>query len=150
MKPTRQPTTDTTTDPMNPAALLRGAVLYLQSHGWTQGQFFDLSIEWDGPFVPACASGAIMTAAHGYCPPFGWISIDADPTPEADAAIRAMRVLAAWLDLEFTPNSAYCASAIDVIGDWNDYDGRTLDEVIETLTDAADDWDGAHPTGGAR
>ena len=64
-------------------------------------------------------------------------------------AIRAMRVFAAFLDLEYTGN-AYDTSAIDVIGDWNDHDGRTLDEVIETLTDAADDWARAHPAGGAR
>jgi hypothetical protein len=155
MKPTQTPTTDLVSDPMRPSALLRGAGIYLDQHGWTKGQFFEQLFDAEGPFLPACASGAIMTAAHGYCPAFGWISLDAEPTPEADAAITAMRVFAAHLDPEYAActiekNCAYCPSAIDVIGDWNDYDGRTIGEVIETLMDAADDSDRAHPTGGAR
>ena len=27
---------------------------------------------------------------------------------------------------------------------------RTIDEVVQALNDAADDWDRLHPTGGAR
>lgn len=143
------------TDPaMSPAVLLRGAAIYLGTHGWTQHQFFDLLADSDGPFLPACASGAIMTAAHGHCPASGiaangMATIDAGDDQASDAAIRAMRVLAAWLDDDYA-SSAYDTSAIDVIGDWNDHDGRTRDEVIETLTDAANDWDRAHSTGGAR
>jgi hypothetical protein len=141
---------------MNPAALLRGAATYLRAHGWTKGQFFELLADTDQAFVPACASGAIITAAHGYCPHFGLLSLDADPTEEAAAAIAAMRVYANYL-LDYCeteildPQSiALAPSAIDVIGDWNDEKGRTFDEVIETLTDAAHDWEAAHPTGGVR
>lgn len=152
MKPTHQPVADTTTDPaMNPAALLRGAALYLKLHGWTKGQFFEVFDKTTQPFLPACASGAIMTAAHGHCPLYGALprSADEEPTPEALAALTAMRVFAAHLDPE---HDLYPLgpSAIDVIGDWNDDQDRTLDEVVEALTDAADDWDTAHPTGGAR
>jgi hypothetical protein len=134
---------------MSPADLLRGAAVYLQRYGWTQGEFFDLLADTDGPFPAACTSGAITTAAHGRCIATGICTLDGDQDPETIAAIRAMRVLAGWLDLEYTGN-AYDTSAIDVIGDWNDHDGRTLDEVVECLADAADDWDRTHPTGGAR
>ena len=75
---------------------------------------------------------------------------DEESLPETIAAIRAMRVFAAWIDLEYTPANGYGTSAIDVIGDWNDYSGRTLDEVLDALTDAADNWDGIHCPGGAR
>ncbi|AEV87182.1 hypothetical protein ACWT_6168 [Actinoplanes sp. SE50] len=149
MKPTHQPANTPVTDPtMTPAALLRAAALYLQQHGWTQHQFYDLVAITDGQFPPACASGAIMTAATGRCLASGVCTLDGDP--DTIAAIRALRVFAAWLDLEYTPTGFYETSAIDVVGDWNDYEGRTRDEVIETLTDAADDWDRLHHTGGAR
>jgi hypothetical protein len=149
MKPTHQPTASTASDdPMRPSALLRGAAVYLCTHGWTQHQFYDLVADTDGPFPPACASGAIMTCATGRCLATGIYTLDGDEDPETLAAIRALRVLAAYLEPDYT-GDLYETSAIDVIGDWNDHDGRTLDEVIETLTDAATDWDTTH-AGGAR
>lgn len=136
----------TDTDPMRPSALLRGAATYLKAYGWTKGQFFELLADTDQPFVPACASGAIVTAACGSN--LSSFFNDADD-PQITAAISAMRVLAAWLDVD-CDSTPYVTSAIDVIGDWNDDKGRTLDEVLEALTEAADDWETAHPTGGAR
>ncbi|WP_436523396.1 DUF6197 family protein [Actinoplanes sp. HUAS TT8] len=152
MKATRQPTTTPDDDPaMTPAALLRGAALYLGTHGWTQHEFYDLVDDTTGPFPPACASGAIMAAAHGRCfgNNIGALDVHREDT-DTIAAIRAMRVFAAYLDLEYIPNNNYDTSAIDVIGDWNDYDGRTIDEVIEGLIDAATEWDRLRTTGGAR
>jgi hypothetical protein len=149
MKATHQPTITPASDPMRPSTLLRGAAIYLGTHGWTQHQFYDLLADTDAPFPPACASGAIMTAITGSCIAEGMCTLDADENPDTVDVIRAMRVFAAFLDVEYTGN-AYDTSAIDVIGDWNDYDGRTLDEVVECLTDAADDYDRAHTTGGAR
>jgi hypothetical protein len=137
-------------DPMRPSALLRGAGRYLDAHGWTQHQFYDLVADTDGPFPPACASGAIMTAATGQCLASGMCTLDGEDNPEATAAMRALRVFAAWLDVEYSPDGCYDTSAIDVIGDWNDYDGRTRTEVIETLTDAANNWEAIHHPGGAR
>jgi hypothetical protein len=99
--------------------------------------------------MPACASGAIITAASGRCLPNGLLTDD-DQHPDAVVAMRAMRVFADWIDGGYVPVDGFPASSIDVIGDWNDHDGRTLTEVIEALTDAADDWQAAHPTGGAR
>jgi hypothetical protein len=132
---------------MTPADLLRGAARYLNQYGWVQGDFFDLLNEAN--FPPACSLGAINIAAHGrpiLC------SDDTADDELTDNAIRAMRVLAAHLypEYETVDNFAYKVSAIDIVSGWNDEDGRTLAEVIETLTDAADDWDRAHPTGGAR
>ena len=150
MKATHNPPALDTEPDITPANLLRGAALYLTLHGWTQHQFFDMLAATDGPFLPACASGAIATAAHGRCfaNGIGTVDIHREDT-NTIAAVRAMRVLAAYLDPEYTGN-AYDTSAIDVIGDWNDADGRTLDEVTQALNDAADDWDRTHHTGGAR
>jgi hypothetical protein len=149
MKATHQPPTLDHDPGMTPADLLRGAAAYLRRYGWTQGEFYDLLADTDGPFPPACTSGAIITAAYGRCLATGICTLDGDEDPETVAAIAAMRVFAAYLDLEYTGNG-YDTSAIDVIGDWNDHDGRTLDEVIDTLMDAANDWETAHHTGGAR
>ena len=151
MKATHEPPTTTADLGMTPAELLRGAALYLRTHGWTTHQFYDLVADTDGPFPPACASGAIMTAATGTCLASGICTLDSDADTEIlTAAWRALRVFAAWIDLEYSPGGYYETSAIDVIGDWNDHQGRTPDEVIETLTDAADNWDGIHLTGSAR
>ena len=99
-------------------------------------------------FARSAPSWAINVCAHGR--PI----LCADDTAEdanTDAAIRAMRVFAAYLDPEYTEyNFRERGSAIDIVSDWNDYDGRTVGEVIDALIDAAADWDRAHPAGGAR
>jgi hypothetical protein len=146
MKATHQPTITLTSDPMRPSALLRGAALYLDRHGWIKGDFFDLLT--DANFPPACSLGAINICAHGN--PTLSASSDADDVL-SDHAIRAMRVLAAYLDDGYHLDGGLNGpSAIDVVSGWNDEPGRTLAEVIETLNDAADDWEAAQPTGGAR
>jgi hypothetical protein len=147
MKATHHPLTSDLGTGMTPAELLRGAALYLTRHGWLQGDFFDLLAE--AAFPPACSLGAINICAHGR-PILG--SDDTAEDAHTDAAIRAIRMFAASLDPEYaaTAGTPYGTSAIDVVSDWNDHDGRTLDDVITALTDAADDWDRTHPTGGAR
>jgi hypothetical protein len=152
MKATHQPPTIDHDTAVTPADLLRGAAVYLQRHGWTKGQFFELLADNDGPFLPACASGAIMTAAHGQCVPNGIIRYDETTDPNAAAAAHAMRIFANWLDNDYLPDSIEVlpVSYLDVIGDWNDDKGRTLDEVLQALNDAADNWDRAHPTGEVR
>ena len=149
MKATHRPPTLDHDTGITPADLLRGAALYLTRHGWTQGQFFDLLADTDGPFPPACSSGAIITAACGRCLSDSVFADDQDD-PDITAALRAMRAFADYLNGGYIPLDEYPVSAIDIIGDWNDHDGRTLTEVIEALTDAADDWDRTHHTGGAR
>ena len=148
MKATHTPPTCDTDTGLTPADLLRGAALYLSRHGWTQHQFFDLLAN-TGTFPPACASGAIIAAATGTCPTSGLLDSDSADDRETDAAIRAMRVFANWLDGGYQPVEGFPVSSIDVIGDWNDADDRTCDEVTDALTAAADDCD--HTSiGGAR
>lgn len=149
MKATHNPLPADSDTTVTPAELLRGAAIYLGIHGWTQHQFYDLTADTTGPFPPACTSGAIMTAATGRCLANGMCTLDGDEDPETVSAMRAMRVFASWIDLEYTPASCG-TSAIDVIGDWNDYNGRTVDEVVEILTAAANDWDAIHLTGGVQ
>ena len=135
---------DTADPALTPADLLRGAALYLWRHGWLQGDFFDLLD--DQPFPRACTLGAINICAHGR-PILG--SDDTAEDDLTDAAIRAMRVLAAHLDPDYgQPDNP--TSAIDIVSGWNDDDCRTLPDVVDALRDAADDYDRTHPTGGAR
>jgi hypothetical protein len=131
------------TVPITPATVLRGAAAYLQQHGWTRGAFFDP--DDDGPFPAACATGAIRMAIHGnLAATFTALPDDS----EARALIgKAQRHLAAHLHDWFDPEET---SSIDIIGDWNDDEGRTLTEVVDALTDAADTWDQAHPLIGGR
>ena len=152
-----RPTTDPDLDAeLTPAALLHGAAVYLHRHGWTQGEVFDLvggpdpdtaiiDDENIGPLWPkACAVGAINMAGYGRC----MLTADTEPTDdEARPVIRALRVFAATIDPDYDPCET---SAVDVIGDWNDAEDRTRDDVIQALHDAADDWDRIHTTGGAR
>ncbi len=147
MKATHNPPTLDPDTGATPAELLRAAAVYLTRHGWVQGDFFDLLSE--AAFPPACSLGAINICAHGR-PILG--SDDTADDVHTDAAIRAMRVLAAYLDPDYgtIDEPTLSVSAIDVVSGWNDYDGRTLDEVVECLTDAADDYDRVHPAGGTR
>ncbi|BFU43389.1 hypothetical protein [Krasilnikovia sp. MM14-A1004] len=146
MKATHKPPTLDHQPDATPAELLHGAAAYLRRHGWIQGDFFDLLT--DEAFPPACAMGAINVCAHGR-PTLG--SDDTADDTLTDAAIRAKRVLAAYLDPEYlTDGLLHERSAIDIIGDWNDQDGMTTELVAASLDDAADDWDRLHTTGGAR
>ena len=147
MKATHIPATLDPDTTLTPAVLLRGAADYLTRNGWIQGDFFDLVTEANYP--PACSMGAINFCAHGRAI-LG--SDDTAEDPKTDAAIQAMRVFAAHLNIDYTdPESvAFKTSAVDLIGDWNDDKGRTLAEVVEALHDAANDWETTHHTGGAR
>jgi hypothetical protein len=149
MKATHEPPTTTVDTRPTPAELLSGAARYLRLHGWTTGQFYDLTGGTNGAFPPACAAGAITIAAYGRCIASGICTLDDPAEPEHHDAMHALRVLADYLDGAHNPDSPLEPSCIDVIGDWNDYPGRTLDEVEEALNAAADDWTAAH-TGGTR
>ncbi|MFC7532315.1 hypothetical protein [Actinoplanes sp. GCM10030250] len=142
MKATHEPFTTTVDTGMTPPELLRGAALYLGTHGWFTGGFFDFAS--GRAFPQACTLGAINIAAYGRA---ALGSDDHVDDANTDAAITAMRVFAAHIDPGYDPTAA---SAIDIVGDWNDEEGRTLAEVVEALNDAADDWDRAHTPGGAR
>ncbi|WP_456049081.1 DUF6197 family protein [Actinoplanes sandaracinus] len=143
MQATHNPPLTASDTGMTPAELLRGAALYLQHRGWTTHQFYDLVGGDAGPFPPACAVGALYVAAYGNIRLFIYDQL-AKP---GDAVRAAGRFFAAYLDPEYdTTGTTY----IDVISDWNDFEGQTLADVIEALTDAATEWDGIHCAGGAR
>ncbi len=131
-----------------PAELLRGAATYLRLHGWTTGQFYDLTGGTSDAFPPACAAGAITIAAYGRCIASGICTLD-EPEPEHYDAMRAMRVLAEYLDGRPAEDESFPPSSIDVIGDWNDHPGRTLDDVLDALNTAAND-NAAATTGSTR
>jgi hypothetical protein len=122
-----------------PSLLLRCAATYIDTYGRTTGEFFDLLA--DTTFPPACASGAINIAAHGR--PALCADTDADDAV-TDAAITAMRVLAASLDPDYGTGET---SAIDIIAAFNDHPDTTDTDVITALNEAADEWDHLHPGG---
>jgi hypothetical protein len=144
MKATHPPTITPVSDPMRPSALLRCAASYIEINGRTTGEFFDMLS--DRPFPPACAGGAIGMAAHGRP-----VLCSDDDTDDAasDAAITAMRVFAAHLDGDYAAGD-HTVSAIDIIGAFNDNPHTTDTDVVLALHEAAEDWDRAHHTGGAR
>ncbi len=129
---------------LTPAVLLRGAALYLRRHGRITGEFFDLLT--DTAFPPACTLGAINICAHGrpiLC------SDDGTQDTDTDAAITAARVLAASLDSDYATGDT-AVSAIDIVSGFNDHPDTTDDDILNALTQAADEWDYTHHTGGAR
>jgi hypothetical protein len=140
MHPTQKPAAELD---VSPAEVLRGAALYLARHGWHQGGFYDVTS--DEVFPPACAAGAIRVAVCGE--PVSDLVDQGDRRPQAQDVIMAQRVLAAYLDHEFLP---WEASSLDIVGDWNDEDGRTTEQVIAALNAAADEWDLFHPALAAR
>jgi hypothetical protein len=140
MKATHQPPTGV---PVTPAVILRGAAVYLQQHGWTRGAFFDP--DDDGPFPAACATGAIRMAIHGDLTQT--FSALPDDSEQRKLIGKAQRHLAAHLHDGFDPEET---SSIDVIGDWNDDEQRTLADVVDALNDAANAWDRGHPMIGQR
>ncbi|GLW31884.1 DUF6197 family protein [Actinoplanes regularis] len=103
-------------------AVLRGAALYLERHGWIQGSYYDGT---SGVFTPpACSVGAIGMVCYG---------------GPVDAPAQ-MFGHEGWVDFEqaiahldgFLLAEAGCQAY-----DFNDARGRTLDEVTHALRQAA-------------
>ncbi|HZM81242.1 MAG TPA: hypothetical protein VFC19_36415 [Candidatus Limnocylindrales bacterium] len=123
---------------MTPAATLRAAARYLARYGWIQGSHYELSARVFTP--PACVVGAIAMVCYGgpvECPAYQYDEPGFDDFQEAlshlDWHLEAHRYLEPhWLIEE----AGYAYS-------FNDTKGRTADEVIRVLHDAADEWDRA-------
>jgi hypothetical protein len=145
MHPTHTQPTVTGVEP-TPAQTLRDAALYLERHGWIQGELYGDHI---AVIPPACAVGAIRCALFGS--PI--VTATYEQTTQADPIVG---VLAHHLHDtgndtppdtdEWGPTPWDSPNAI--ITDWNDASGRTADEVIATLRAVADQWDRIH--GGAQ
>jgi hypothetical protein len=97
----------------------------------------------------ACIAGAIRTVVFGQ--PVEILS-DRAPGPDYDhegwqASIRTVQASEQVLADAIRgrgPDDDY-TSPIDIIGNWNDEDGRTVADVLILLYSTADDWDAAHP-----
>ncbi|WP_238018641.1 hypothetical protein KZZ52_49970 [Dactylosporangium sp. AC04546] len=123
-----QPTQNTiaipaTTDP-DVAQTLRDTALYLNRHGWNQGEYYDAR---NGLFTPpACLVGAIGMVCYGG--PVDAPALNYDD-PGFGAFEAAVRYLNAFLRLRH-------GLAMDAYA-FNDTRGRTLDEVLAVLDTAA-------------
>jgi hypothetical protein len=150
MQPTQNQVTDpsVTTQPVNPASVLRAAGGYLRHFGWYQG---DLFADPEQPTPAACALGAIRMAVIG--------------TPEVRAEHARAQMLTAFdqavgvfadhlvnaygidpvQDPAFGNNVVFTGDLEQVVIRWNDDQHRIASHVIAALNGAADEWDRVHP-----
>jgi hypothetical protein len=138
MNPTQNLPTSALAD-VTPADILRGAALYLERHGWTQGSLFDFTDNTTGT-PPACARGAIAIAAYGYptCQP--WDEADRPENRDFTAADNAFDD---YIDRTYLMGVTDPDAGLTVVW-WNDRDERTAAEVIDALRAAAQEWDDTH------
>jgi hypothetical protein len=141
---------------ITPADLLRAAALYLKRHGWLQGSYYgrdDDTSDVSDPFPHACLGGAIAMAICGR------LTYADERTPDEQRLYNTMTgIVTGWLQRSgpgyFTNTDPACWDSWDCdpeLYGWNDSPGRTISQVTDMLTDAADDWDRTHTTdGGAR
>ncbi len=94
---------------MTPSEVLNAAADHLEEHGWCQGAFFIGS--------RCCASGAIRLVTSGHM---------GVPGPDS---VRARTRLREYLSVPGCP--------VFSIFDWNDFAGRTKEEVIGAMREAA-------------
>ncbi|GAA2714031.1 hypothetical protein ACFY2R_12950 [Micromonospora olivasterospora] len=143
MKATQNPPT---TGTVTTADLFRMAALYLRRHGWHQGTYYANTT--DTPTPQACAVGAIgMACAGRRADHFYGLDFDTQVVFR-----QTVGVFTAYLD----DHEPICA--IDEDGflidehtspfSWNDDPGRTAEQVITALENAADEWDRLHTEGG--
>jgi hypothetical protein len=149
MNPTQKPSTTAQPGATTPADILRGAALYLERHGWTQGVFFDFDTPRPTPTPPACAFGAIHIATFGTTSTEPVDRADYDD-PDVTLRTQAERCLVGYLDLDLTHDGIVASH--DLIMRWNDQDHATAEQVINDLRAAAQEWDDTHNSnpGGAQ
>jgi hypothetical protein len=137
---------------VTPADTLRGAALYLETHGWIQHVYYGGTTA--DAFPPACADGAIGMAAYGRitgCP----------GRQKQDPGYRDYNRACEFLEGHLRdggykpPCDPWCSDEPQCLCDndrteiafgWNDADSQTAENVIATLRAAADDWDYTHAT----
>ena len=100
-----------------PELVLNRAADLVELRGWHQGDFHE---ETSGR---VCAAGAIRVAAGGV------------PYESCEQASSAERAFADCLAAHGLAKPGHCP--IEVIGQWNDAEGRTAAEVVATLRAAA-------------
>ncbi len=139
-----QSTHDPATDLVSPARVLRRAARYLARHGWNIGSFYDRT-DTDDMFPAACAAGAIRCAVFGRPVDLFTAEHTGDSTTLVYTALveLADTIDPTWWD--DSPCQDITSCALEVVSDWNDTTGRTLDEVLVALYAAADAWDQTNP-----
>ena len=122
-----------------PAALLRSAADYLNTHGWHQGGLYAPATDGTGRLRPACAIGALHYAAHGR--PFN------GDNPDAWFALTDPAITALGEYLEDAPpwDRDTLPDYRLMVAEWNDDQHTTLGHVLDVLAAAADRWTAHHP-----
>jgi hypothetical protein len=120
---------------LSPAEVLRFAALYVQRHGFHQGDMF---ASLTTPTPAACAQGAVKMVICGN--PHAPYTLD-------DAALfdETLRVLAGHIDGEYLgwaiePDGVPAEPHV-LVAEWNDESGRTAEELVTALTGAAAEYD---------
>lgn len=134
MQPTQKQPTVT-----NPAEVLTRSADYLVAHGWVRNAMYDLCDDSLTP--PACAVGAIRVAVFGR-PVYNDLDFDEHTPDEPIKALAELVLEVEHILLMLLPNKPEThpeCSVMDRIAVWNDWPGRTADEVILALRHAAAD-----------
>jgi hypothetical protein len=106
------------------AHTLRDAARYLSRHGWTQGCYYDQTAQC---FTPAaCLVGALGIVCYGG-------PVDAPALNDTDPGFADFEAARDYLDSYLSRTLPY---DVDCYG-YNDHTGRTADDVIVVLTEAA-------------
>jgi hypothetical protein len=133
----------------SPAAILRHAAIYLVCYGWSTSTFYAPGP--DAAYPAACVAGAIRCAVFGY-PVYDHMELVGDDEWDSKAtrihsaeALLADEVDPEWRCVDGHGCHFLTSCSLEVISDWNDFEGRTLSDVFTALCSAADEWDRLHP-----
>jgi hypothetical protein len=113
---------------------------YIDQHGWVQRHYFDT---WTADTPKACASGAIWLVAQLVVEEMRAVG-DSDFSDSGELRARAEEAIMRLLkDRDALPPGFYPEDyrgrAFDTVVTWNDEEGRTKDQVVQVLRDAARD-----------
>lgn len=137
----------TTPAQTTPAETLRAAASYLAEYGWVQRKTYDRTVSGVRP--PACLFGAVAVVCYGVAEDIDRLDED---TPQWAQTYAAVTFLDEYVLT--VVNGCFCSGCIQGDGGgwlhamaFNDTQGRTAQDVIDMLGDAAACWDRVH--GGA-
>jgi hypothetical protein len=113
---------------VTPATTLRDVALYLVRHGWIQGAYYDAT---SGRFAsPVCTVGGIGMVCYGGPVDAPAENFDDPGFPDFEAAVLYLDVYVSML-----------GEGRQTVYEFNDAKGRTVEQVLTVLHDAANEWD---------
>lgn len=120
--------------------VLEGAADYIDQHGWVQGRYFDT---WTVETPKACTSGALWLVAQRVIEEMRAVgdsgfSDSGMLRNRAEESITQLLKDRDALPPGFNPEQLD-GQAFDTVVTWNDEAGRTKDQVVQVLRDAARD-----------